>query len=133
MFQIQVNDSDLQENAWLHLYAQVAAYSKWNVYMVRRKSLEKCVYSFVWGSCTLLSTKLFVLQVDHLPLEINKAVVQTKEGAIESSLKLKSSNAIFYISFKTRGGAEFTSIVRQTRDGRPQHMCLEVKNVEMDK
>ncbi|XP_010443101.1 PREDICTED: UPF0725 protein At2g20620-like [Camelina sativa] len=99
----EVNRSDLQENAWFHLYAQVAAYSKWNIYMV-----------------------------DHLPLETKKVVVQTKED-IESSLKLKSSNAIFYLSFKTRGGAEYKSIIRQTRDGRPQHMCLEVKNVEMDK
>ncbi|XP_010485137.1 PREDICTED: UPF0725 protein At2g20620-like [Camelina sativa] len=99
----EVNDSDLQQNAWLHLYAQVAAYSRWIYHMV-----------------------------DHLPLEIKKVVVQTKED-IESSLKLKSGNAIFYLSFKTREGAEYKSIIRQTRDGRPQHMCLEVKHVEIDK
>ncbi|CAL9223773.1 unnamed protein product [Arabidopsis halleri] len=98
----EVNDSDLQENEWLHLYAQVGAYSKWDLDMV-----------------------------NHLPLEIKKAVVQTKEDDIESSLKLKSSNAIFYITFTTRGGAECACIVRQTWDGRPQHMCLQVKNVEI--
>ncbi|KAG7584552.1 Aminotransferase class I/classII [Arabidopsis suecica] len=69
----EVNDSDLQENEWLHLYAQVGAYSKWDLDMV-----------------------------NHFPLEIKKAVVQTKEDDIESSLKLKSSNAIFYITFTTQ-------------------------------
>ncbi|CAH8262883.1 unnamed protein product [Arabidopsis lyrata] len=98
----EINDSDLQENEWLHLYAQVGAYSKWDLDMV-----------------------------NHLLLEIKKAVVQTKEDDIESSLKLKSSNAIFYITFTTRGGDECACIVRQTWDGRPQHMCLEVKNVEI--
>ncbi|EOA12191.1 hypothetical protein CARUB_v10016525mg, partial [Capsella rubella] len=49
-----VSDSDLQKNAWLHLYAQVATYSKWDIYMV-----------------------------DHLPLELKKVVVQTKEDDIE--------------------------------------------------
>lgn len=68
MFQIQVNDSDLQENAWLHLYAQVAAYSKWDVYMVRRKSLEKCVYSFVWGSCTLSLNQAFCFAGGSSPI-----------------------------------------------------------------
>ncbi|KAL9300086.1 UPF0725 protein [Arabidopsis thaliana] len=100
----EVNDSDLQENKWLHLYAQVGAYSKWDLGMVK-----------------------------HFPLEIKKVVVQTMEDDIESNLKLKSSNAIFYITFTTSGGVECACIIRQTRDGRPQHMCLEINNVEMDK
>jgi len=87
-----------------------------------------------WGLHALFShTQAFVLQVKHFPLEIKKVVVQTMEDDIESNLKLKSSNAIFYITFTTSGGVECACIIRQTRNGRPQHMCLEINNVEMDK
>ncbi|VVA99825.1 unnamed protein product [Arabis nemorensis] len=100
----ELNVSDLLENDWLHLYAQVGAYAKWMSKMV-----------------------------DHLPVKVKKAVVQTKEDVDSSSkLKSKSRNAIFYLTFESRGGVECKCVIRQTSDGKPQHMCLEVMNVVMD-
>ncbi|CAH8328467.1 unnamed protein product [Eruca vesicaria subsp. sativa] len=60
-----------------------------------------------------------------LPLEVKKVVVRTKED-VEPSMKLKSSNVIFYMIFKTRRAHECKAIIRQTRDGIQGHMCLEV-------
>lgn len=66
-------------------------------------------------------------------MKIEKVVVQTMEDFVESSVnKLKSRNAIFYISFKTCGGLKCRGIIRQTIDGGPQHICLEV-DCEIDK
>lgn len=67
-----------------------------------------------------------VLQSTYLPFEMKKVVVQTKED-VESSKKLKASNAIFYLSFKAHGGPECRGIIRQTRDGKAEHMCLEAR------
>ncbi|KAF8101958.1 hypothetical protein N665_0201s0252 [Sinapis alba] len=58
----------------------------------------------------------------YMPFEMRKVVVQTKED-----MKLKSGNAVFYLSFKTCGGLECRGVVRRTTDGRPGHMCLEAR------
>ncbi|KAF2620749.1 hypothetical protein F2Q68_00041554 [Brassica cretica] len=58
----------------------------------------------------------------YMPFEMKKVVVQTKED-----MKLKSGNAVFYLSFKPRGGPECRGIVRRTTDGKPGHMCLEAR------
>ncbi|VVA99864.1 unnamed protein product [Arabis nemorensis] len=99
----ELNESDLLENDWLHLYAEVGAYAKW----------------------------YFDMFDHHLPVKVKRVVVQTKED-VDSSLKLKSRNAIFYLTFESGGGVEHKCIIRQTSDGKPQHMCLEVSNVVMD-
>lgn len=59
---------------------------------------------------------------DYMPFEMRKVVVQTKED-----MKLKSGNAVFFLSFKTRAGQECRGIVRRTTDGKPGHMCLEAR------
>ncbi|KAF8110880.1 hypothetical protein N665_0078s0071 [Sinapis alba] len=92
----EVKDSELQDNEWLNLYAEIALSSERPSYM----------------------------ETD-LPLEVKKVVVRTKED-VERSMKLKSSNVIFYMSFKTHRGLECKAIIRQTRDGIQGHMCLEV-------
>jgi len=43
---------------------------------------------------------------------MKKVVVQTRED-IESSMKLKASNAIFYMNFKAYGGPQCRGIVRK--------------------
>ncbi|RID47166.1 hypothetical protein BRARA_I03786 [Brassica rapa] len=58
----------------------------------------------------------------YMPFEMKKVVVQTKED-----MKLKSGNAVFYLSFKPRGGPECRGVVRRTTDGRHGHMCLEAR------
>ncbi|CAN6844362.1 unnamed protein product [Brassica oleracea] len=58
---------------------------------------------------------------------MKKVMVQTKEDDVESSTKLKSSNAIFYMIFKARGGPLCRGIVRKTSDGRTGHMRLEAR------
>uniref|UniRef100_M4D4A5 Uncharacterized protein n=1 Tax=Brassica campestris TaxID=3711 RepID=M4D4A5_BRACM len=90
-----VKDSELQDNEWLNLYAEIALSSE-------RPDMET-----------------------YLPLEVKKVVVRTKED-VEPSMKLKSSNAIFYTIFKTHRGHECKAIIRQTMDGIQGHMCLEV-------
>ncbi|CAF2068576.1 unnamed protein product [Brassica napus] len=92
---LQVKDSELQDNEWLNLYAEIALSSE-------RPDMET-----------------------YLPLKVKKVVVRTKED-VEPSMKLKSSNAIFYMTFKTHRGHECKAIIRQTRDGIQGHMCLEV-------
>ncbi|KAL1219376.1 hypothetical protein V5N11_007905 [Cardamine amara subsp. amara] len=93
----EVKEWELLDNKWLYLYAEFALFSVW-------------------------SSDLS----DYLPFEMKKVVVRTKEG-VASSEKLKASNAIFYMSFKPRGGPECRGIIRQTRDGRAEHMCLEAR------
>ncbi|KAJ0246935.1 hypothetical protein HA466_0173990 [Hirschfeldia incana] len=89
----EVKNWELKDNQWLYLYAEFALFSHWE---------------------DDLSA--------HIPFEMRKVVVQTKED-----MKLKSGNAVFYLSFKTRGGLECRGIVRRTTDGKPGHMCLEAR------
>ncbi|KAL0712076.1 hypothetical protein Bca4012_019054 [Brassica carinata] len=99
----EVKESELQENEWLHIYAHVAAYSEWSNRVV-----------------------------DYFPLKIEKVMVQTMEHVEPNVNTFKSSSGIFYISFKTCGGLNCRGIIRQTMDGRPQHVCLEAV-CEIDK
>lgn len=69
---------------------------------------------------TLFSQHSFVLQSAYTPFEMKKVVVQTRKDVVEASMKLNSSKAIFYMSFKVHGGFECRGIVRKTG-----HMCLE--------
>ncbi|KAG7616680.1 putative protein MS5 [Arabidopsis thaliana] len=95
----EMKDSKLEEEkGWLHLYAELALFSKLHAH-------------------ALESTK---------PFEMKKIVVRTKEN-VESKNKVKAENAIFYISFKTRCGQDCNCIIRKTTDGRPGHLSLEVK------
>ncbi|AEC07048.1 hypothetical protein (DUF626) [Arabidopsis thaliana] len=55
---------------------------------------------------------IYALQRAYLPFEMKKVVVQTRED-IESSMKLKASNAIFYMNFKAYGGPQCRGIVRK--------------------
>ncbi|XP_033146452.1 UPF0725 protein At2g20620 [Brassica rapa] len=72
----QVKESELVDNEWIYLYAEAALFSEWRSEMS-----------------------------DYTPFKMKKVMVQTKEDDVEeSSTKLKSSNAIFYMIFKVRGG-----------------------------
>ncbi|EFH56119.1 hypothetical protein ARALYDRAFT_903310 [Arabidopsis lyrata subsp. lyrata] len=85
----EVNESELRDNEWLHLYAEVALFSEWESDMVRILKAYRYVslgHSF-----------------------------------------LKSSNAIFYMSFKVREGPDCRGIIRKTSDGRTGHMRLEAR------
>ncbi|KAF8110647.1 hypothetical protein N665_0081s0076 [Sinapis alba] len=93
----EVKESDMRDNEWLHLYAEVVLFSKWE---------------------TDLSA--------YLPVKMKKVVVRTRED-VASSVKLRSMNATFYMSFTACGGLECRGIIRQTTDGRPQHMSLQAK------
>ncbi|KAL0740123.1 hypothetical protein Bca4012_081636 [Brassica carinata] len=96
----EVKESELLDNEWLYLYSEAALFSEWH-----------CEMS------------------DYTPFEMKKVMVQTKEDDVESSMKLKSSNAIFYMIFKVRGGGGpvCRGIVRKTSDGRTGHMRLEAR------
>ncbi|CAN8271010.1 unnamed protein product [Cochlearia groenlandica] len=100
----EVKESELKENKWLYLYAEVALFSKWEFNLVRIIDSIRA----------------------YLPFEIKKVVVQTTEG-IESNMKLKAINAIYYMSFKASEGPHCRAIVRKTNDGRQGNMCLEFK------
>ncbi|CAA7012896.1 unnamed protein product [Microthlaspi erraticum] len=92
----EVKEWELRDNnTWLQLYAEFALFSAWG---------------------TNLSA--------YLPFEIKSVVVRTREN-VASSMKLKSRNAIFYMSFTARGGPECRGIIRRTSDGRPGHLFLE--------
>ncbi|CAH2058637.1 unnamed protein product [Thlaspi arvense] len=93
----EVKEPELHDNKWLCLYAETALFSEWQ---------------------SDLSA--------YMPFEMKKVMVQTKEN-VESSMKLNSSNAIFYMTFKVRGGRGCRGIVRRTSDGRTRHMCLEAR------
>ncbi|KAH0935748.1 hypothetical protein HID58_012865 [Brassica napus] len=100
----ELQESDLQGNEWLHMYAEFAFHSKW---IAHASDLRP-----------------------FLPLEIKKVTIQTKEES-QPCMKLKANNAIFYIIFKGNGdpsGApvEYQAVVRKTMDGIPGHICLEV-------
>ncbi|CAH2058861.1 unnamed protein product [Thlaspi arvense] len=93
----ELKESDLRDNEWLYLYAEIAMFSE------RASDLSA-----------------------YLPVEMNKVVVRTRED-VEPSKKLKSKDATFYMSFKARGGPECRGIIRRTSDGRPRHMSLQAK------
>ncbi|CAA7050089.1 unnamed protein product [Microthlaspi erraticum] len=68
-----------------------------------------------------------------VPLKIKKVIMQTRESGEEPpSLKLKASNAIFFMSFKCNGDRpsgkrlDYQAMVRTTMDGKPGHIRLEV-------
>ncbi|KAJ0259473.1 hypothetical protein HA466_0058220 [Hirschfeldia incana] len=95
----EVKESELLDNEWIYLYAEAALFSEWRSEMS-----------------------------DYTPFEMKKVMVQTKEDVVESSVKIKSSNAIFYMIFKVRGGGPVCrGIVRKTSDGRTGHMRLEAR------
>ncbi|XP_018457231.1 UPF0725 protein At5g63820 [Raphanus sativus] len=97
-----VQESELQEYDWLHLFTEIAFYSK-----------TKNVFTA------------------PPPLEIEKVVVVTKEDTEEGHEKLKAHNAIFYVSYKYNGeysgcARDHRAVIRKTMDGKPGHMYLEV-------
>ncbi|KAF8117958.1 hypothetical protein N665_0007s0007 [Sinapis alba] len=65
----------MRDNEWLHLYAEVVMFSKWE---------------------TDLSA--------YLPVKMKRVVVRTRED-VESSMKFRSKNATFYMSFTACGGS----------------------------
>ncbi|CAN7070425.1 hypothetical protein Bca4012_087071 [Brassica carinata] len=103
-----VQDSDILENDWLNLYAEVAMYA-------------------------LQENDSMSLFESWLPLEINKVVVQTFED-VKSKEKLKAANAIFYFSFKNLNAPphglcqDHRVIIRRTTDGLPGHICLDINS-----
>uniref|UniRef100_A0A1J3ISG1 UPF0725 protein n=1 Tax=Noccaea caerulescens TaxID=107243 RepID=A0A1J3ISG1_NOCCA len=101
----ELQPSDLQENEWLHLYAEFAFHLKWTGYGKGLKAF--------------------------LPLKFNKVTIQTHESGEESPNLIRARNAIFYMSFKGNGdpsgmSVEYRAIVRRTMDGMPGHIRLEV-------
>ncbi|KAJ0228742.1 hypothetical protein HA466_0322380 [Hirschfeldia incana] len=99
----ELQESDLQENKWIHLYAEIAFHFRWLGY----------------GNGLM----------SYLPLEFKKVIIHTKEES--PRMKLKANNAIFYMSFKGNGDpsgvdVEYQAIVRRTMDGIPGHIGLEV-------
>ncbi|EOA29147.1 hypothetical protein CARUB_v10025416mg [Capsella rubella] len=97
----EMKESEVEEDKeWLHLYAELALFSKW------KSKLED-----------LESAK---------PFELRKIIVRTKED-VKPKNKVKADNAIFYISFKTCCGQECNAIIRKTTDGMPENLSLEVK------
>ena len=74
------------------------------------------------GQTVVYSVSNLFMQSAYMPFEMIKVVVQTKED-----MKLKSGNAVFFLSFKPRGGPECRGVVRRTTDGKPGHMCLEAR------
>ncbi|KAF8087283.1 hypothetical protein N665_0593s0043 [Sinapis alba] len=97
-----VQESELQENDWLHLFTEIAFFSKTNHELTAPP-----------------------------PLEIEKVVVVTKEDTEEGHEKLKAQNAIFYVSYKYNGESsewarDHKAVIRKTMDGKPGHMYLEV-------
>ncbi|KAJ0251618.1 UPF0725 protein [Hirschfeldia incana] len=104
----ELQESDLLENEWLQLYAEFAFHVRWRGH----------------GGLP-----------PFLPLKIKKVIVQTLEsGEDPPHLKLKSNNAIFYMSFRASNGdptgmqpVEYGAMIRKTMDGKPGHIGLEVQ------
>ncbi|KAJ0251696.1 hypothetical protein HA466_0126210 [Hirschfeldia incana] len=101
-----VQESEVQKNDWLHLFTEIAFYSK---------------------------TKKKVTAPP--PLEIEKVVVVTKEDTEEGHEKLKAKDAVFYVSYKYIGeysgwARDHKAVIRKTMDGKPGHMYLEVVAAE---
>ncbi|CAH2077520.1 unnamed protein product [Thlaspi arvense] len=91
-----VQDSELQENDWLHLFTEIAFYAK------KRRLLPASP-----------------------PVEIEKVVVVTEEDTADAREKLRAKNAVFYISYKCED-EDHKATIRRTMDGKPEHMRLEV-------
>ncbi|KAJ4909228.1 hypothetical protein Rs2_03849 [Raphanus sativus] len=87
-----------QAKEWLHLYAELALYTK----------KQKDTFMFERAK----------------PLELGKVVVQTRDSMEDVKLL---DNAVFFITFKTSGGDVCKGIIRRTRDGIPEHLSLEAK------
>ncbi|CAF2147902.1 unnamed protein product [Brassica rapa subsp. narinosa] len=101
-----VQELELQENDWLHLFTEIAFYSKTNNELTAPP-----------------------------PLEIEKVVVVTTEDTEEGHEKLKAQNAIFYVNYKyngeyTKWARDHKAVIRKTMDGKPGHMYLEVVTAE---
>ncbi|KAJ4909227.1 hypothetical protein Rs2_03848 [Raphanus sativus] len=90
-----------QAKEWLHLYAELALYTK-------------------------KQTDPFMFEHSK-PLELGNVIIQTR-GVVDSMKEVKLlDNAVFFISFKTSCGDVCKGIIRRTRDGRPEHLSLEAK------
>ncbi|XP_010462896.1 PREDICTED: UPF0725 protein At3g44770-like [Camelina sativa] len=95
----EVPDMDIDKYDWLLLYAEFALF----------RVCEKA------GSHSFLPEEI----------EMKNVLVETLETHTEPSLKLKSMNAIFHISFRANS-FDYTSVVRRTTILVPEHMFLEV-------
>ncbi|CAN6919318.1 unnamed protein product [Brassica oleracea] len=89
-------------NDWLHLFTEIAFFSKTNNVLTAPP-----------------------------PLEIENVVVVTKEDTDEGHEKLKAQNSIYYVIYKYNGESsewarDHKAIIRKTMDGKPGHMYLEV-------
>jgi uncharacterized protein (TIGR01572 family) len=94
--------------------------NKADLYEVKESELRDNEWLSFYAEVALFSER----QCDTTPFEMKKVLVETMEGVQN---QLKSSNAVFYMSFKVRGGPECRGIVRKTSDGRTGHMCLEAR------
>ncbi|XP_010501591.1 PREDICTED: UPF0725 protein At3g44770-like [Camelina sativa] len=95
----EVPDMDIDKYDWLLLYAEFALFHV----------CEKA------GSHSFLPEEI----------EMKNVLVETLETHTEPSLKLKSMNAIFHISFRVNS-FDYITVVRRTIDRVPGHMFLEV-------
>ncbi|XP_010480657.1 PREDICTED: UPF0725 protein At3g44770-like [Camelina sativa] len=95
----EVPDMDIDKYDWLLLYAEFAL-------------LHVCEKA---GSHSFLPEEI----------EMKNVLVETLETHTEPSLKLKSMNAIFHISFRANS-CDYITVVRRTIDWVPGHMFLEV-------
>ncbi|KAL0671436.1 hypothetical protein Bca4012_034140 [Brassica carinata] len=94
--------------------------------MKESKSLS---YDISWlddDALTASDKQLQYYESAYLPVKMKKVVVRTRED-VESTTKLRSKNATFYMSFTSCGGLECRGIIRRTTDEIPQHMSLQVK------
>ncbi|KAG2313422.1 hypothetical protein Bca52824_024979 [Brassica carinata] len=98
----EMKESEVEQaKEWLHLYAEIALYTK-------------------------KQTDPFKFEHSK-PLELGKVFVQTR-GVVDSKEEvMKLDNAVFFISFKTSCGDFCKGIIRRTRDGNPEHLSLEAK------
>ncbi|KAF2560998.1 hypothetical protein F2Q70_00016225, partial [Brassica cretica] len=99
----EMKESDVEQGKeWLHLYAELALYTK----------MQTDPYMFEQSK----------------PFELGKVIVQTR-GVVGSMEKVTVDNAVFYVSFKTGCGVVCKGVIRRTRDGMPEHLseakCLE--------
>ncbi|EOA24235.1 hypothetical protein CARUB_v10017471mg [Capsella rubella] len=102
----EVQEQDICEYDWLRLYTEFALFS---FYSYNEDGFESC-----------------------LPVEeIKKILVETCETHSDPRLKLKSSNAIFHITFSAKS-RNYKSVVRRTMDGISGHIVLEINSCRVD-
>ncbi|KAG2328928.1 hypothetical protein Bca52824_000108 [Brassica carinata] len=94
---------------------------KLQFYEVKDWELKDNQWLYLYAEFALFSYRNDDLSA-YMPFEMKKVVVQTKED-----MKLKSGNAVFYLSFNTSCGRVCRGVVRRTTDGKPGHMCLEAR------